>query len=190
MRLIDFINTNNQLSDTEKELIVNNVETRTMANKEYFVKSGTRSSEIGFITSGIFRYFFYDGDGNEVTSHFMAEDELVGSITSFFEFTPSAGSIQAVTDCELIIINRNIWDLFCREIPQWETTIQKKINEVILRKANFQRSLINSDAKNAYLNFMHTFPSLAQRVPLNHIASYLGITPFSLSRIRKAIASL
>lgn len=76
------------------------------------------------IISGVFRYFFFDIQGNEITAHFMVENEFVGNATIFFEFLPSSGSIQAETDCEIILIERESWDLFSKEIPQWDNTIQ------------------------------------------------------------------
>ena len=190
MELIELLKKHHAFSFEEINLIQQSVEVRSFKAKEYFVQSGKRSNEIGFVTSGLFRYFFYDAEGEEITAHFMAENEFVGNVTSFFEFSPSAGSIQAETDCEAIIINREAWNLFCLEIGHWEPTVQKIVNEVLIRKTNFQRSLINIDAQSAYLKFLNSYPTIAQRAALNHIASYLGMTPFSLSRIRKAIASL
>lgn len=190
MNLIEFFNTYQKLTETETDLLNKNTVYKQLKAKDYFLKSGKRSNEIGFIISGVFRYFFYDNEGNEITSFFMCENEFVGNVSSFFEYIPSSGNLQTVTDCEVIIISRSYWELFCKEIPHWESTFQKIINEVLIRKTNFQRSLINSDAQSSYLKFLNTYPTIAQRVPLNHIASFLGITPFSLSRIRKAIATL
>lgn len=190
MNLTDFIASYHELSDSERALMAENVSCKTIASKEFFVESGKRSNEIGFIEAGVFRYFFYDAEGREITSHFMADNELVGNVQSFFEYAPSSGSIQALTECRLTLIDREAWDLFTQEIPHWEATIQKIINEVLMRKTRFQRSLINADAQKAYLNFLATYPAVARCAPLNHIASFLGITPFSLSRIRKTMAAL
>lgn len=190
MNLTEFINSHTKLTEAETNLLNKNIVYKKLKAKEYFLKSGERSNEIGFIVSGVFRYFFYDNEGNEITSFFMSENEFVGNVSSFFEYIPSSGNLQTVTDCEVFIISRSSWELFCKEIQHWESTFQKIINEVLIRKTNFQRSLINSDAQSSYLKFLNTYPTIAQRVPLNHIASFLGITPFSLSRIRKAIATL
>lgn len=119
----------------------------------------------------------------------MSENEFVGNVSSFFEHSPSEGTVSTVTPCEIIIISRKSWELFCNKIPNWETTFQEIINKVLIKKTNFQRSLINSDAKTSYLNFLNSFPNIAQRTPLIYIASFLGIIPFSLSRIRKAISA-
>ncbi|MBN7813339.1 Crp/Fnr family transcriptional regulator [Algoriphagus sp. H41] len=188
-KLTGFLKKRHDFSPGDISLIHRYVEVRRYGSKEFFVNSGQRCTEVGFTISGVFRYFFYDAQGNEVTAHFMAENEFVGNVTSFFEFSPSAGSIQAEVDCEVIVISRGAWDIFCKEIPQWESTIQKVVNDVLLRKTTFQRNLINVDAQSAYLNFLNVYPTIAQRVALNHIASYLGMTPFSLSRIRKALAT-
>ncbi|MCL5244295.1 hypothetical protein M4I21_00635 [Cellulophaga sp. 20_2_10] len=118
----------------------------------------------------------------------MKEKDFVTNITSFFEFSVSSGSIQAETDCTVIEFSRASWDLFCTTIPEWESSFQKIVNDTLVAKINFQRSLISLDAKESYLKFLKTHPTVLQRVPLNHIASFLGITPFSLSRVRKSIS--
>ncbi len=190
MNLTDLFSSYYKLSDEEITLITQNISKRTYKVNETFIKSGERCNEIGFINTGVFRYYFFDGDGNEVTSFFMSENEFVGNVSSFFEYIPSSGTIEAITESEIIIISRKSWELFCEKIPSWENTFQKILNEVLINKTNFQRSLINSDAKNSYLKFLNTYPNISKRTPLIYIASFLGITPFSLSRIRKAISSL
>lgn len=189
MTLTEFLASYHPFTEAEKVLINENTSHKSVANKAFFVESGHRSNEVGFIETGVFRYFFYDAEGREITSHFMADNEMVGNVQSFFEYAPSSGSIQALTDCCVTVIGRDAWELFSKEIPHWDSTIQKIIHEVLVHKTRFQRSLINADAQSAYLKFLEAFPRVAQRAPLNHIASYLGITPFSLSRIRKAITS-
>lgn len=190
MQLQNLFSSYYKLSEEEIELIAKNISLRQFKSNEMFLKAGIRSNEIGLVTSGVFRYYFFDNEANEITSFFMSENEFVGNVSSFFEHIPSSGTIEAITECEIIIIPRKSWELFCAEIPHWENTFQKIINEVLIKKTNFQRSLINSDAKASYLKFLNTFPNISNRVPLIYIASFLGITPFSLSRIRKVIATL
>ncbi|MCR1027075.1 Crp/Fnr family transcriptional regulator [Cellulophaga baltica] len=190
MQLQNLFSSYHKLSEDEIELIAKNINLRQFKPNETFLKSGIRSNEIGFVNSGVFRYYSFDKKGNEVTSFFMSENEFVGNVSSFFEYIPSTGTIEAITECEIVVISRKSWELFCAEIPHWENTFQKIINDVLIKKTDFQRSLINSDAKSSYLKFLNTFPNISKRTPLIYIASFLGITPFSLSRIRKAIASL
>ncbi|WP_109830155.1 Crp/Fnr family transcriptional regulator [Reichenbachiella versicolor] len=190
MQLQNLFNSYHKLSKNDIELITQNTSLRKYKPSEMFLKTGIRSNEIGFVTSGIFRYYFYDNEANEITSFFMAENEFVGNVSSFFEHIPSSGTIEAITECEIIVVPRKSWELFCVEIPHWENTFQKIINEVLIKKTNFQRSLINSDTKASYLKFLNTYPNISKRTPLIYIASFLGITPFSLSRVRKAISTI
>jgi len=185
--LIQHLNNYIKLSKENTELIINNTEVKNYKASEFFIESGDKCDQIAFLINGVFRFCFIDNKGNEVTSYFMKENDFVCNITSFFEFSMSSGSIQAETYCSVVQFSRASWDLFCNTIPEWENSFQKIVNETLLTKINFQRSLLNLDAKDSYLKFLKTYPSILQRVPLNHIASFLGITPFSLSRIRKSI---
>jgi len=188
--VIKFLNKYKNLSKAEEDIIVQQTDIAEYSAKDYFLESGKRSNEIGFIKSGIFRYYFFNSKGEEITAHFMKENEFVGNVTSFFEYSLSAGSIEAITDCEIIRFSRNNWKTCQEKVEGWDTIIQMIINETLVKKTNFQRSLINESATDSYLKFLNYYPQIAQRVPLQYIASYLGITPFSLSRIRKSISSL
>ncbi len=179
-----------KLSDENVDLIIANTEEKCYRATDFFISSGERCSKMAFLIEGVFRFWFFDTNGNELTSHFMKEQDFVTNIASFFEYSVSSGSIQAETDCSVVELSRASWDMFCKRIPDWESSFQKIANETLIAKVSFQRGLINLDAKAAYLEFLKTYPTILQRVPLNHIASFLGITPFSLSRIRKSITSI
>lgn len=187
--LIQHLNNYIKLSEEDKELIINHTVEKHYKVSDFFIESGEISTRMAFLINGVFRFYFVDNKGNEVTSHFMKENDFVCNITSFFEFSVSSGSIQAETNCSVVEFSRASWDLFCDTIPEWETSFQKIVNETLITKVNFQRSLLNLNAKDSYLKFLKTSPTVLQRVPLNHIASFLGITPYSLSRIRKSISS-
>jgi CRP/FNR family transcriptional regulator, anaerobic regulatory protein len=140
------------------------------------------------VLDGIFRYFFIDENGNEVVSDFMCENTFVTNIHSFIELSPSFGIIEAETSCRVIMINRAAWDLIMAKVPNWNSFFMKMTSKGILEKASFGRKILNQDAKTSYLYFLKKFPTAVNQVPVKHIASFLGITPFSLSRIRKQIA--
>ena len=119
----------------------------------------------------------------------MSENQFVTNITSFNEYTFSSGTIAAETDCLVLIIDRKCWELFAEQIENWNSIISKITSKTLLEKTNFQRQLINQDAKASYLSLLEQNPSIINRVPQTHIASFLGITKFSLSRIRNQIAN-
>lgn len=185
--LIEYLKKFGSLSNNDVSLISKHAIVKDFKIGDIFVEAGKNVNQVGFILSGVFRYFFYDKQGNEITSLFISENEFVTNINSFYEYIPSSGTIVAETNCSAIIISRETWELFSKEIPNWNIIIQKITNKYLLEKTNFQRKLISQDAKTSYLDFLEQYPTITQRVPLIHIASFLGITKFSLSRIRKQI---
>jgi CRP-like cAMP-binding protein len=185
--LIDYLNKFGYLSNIDISLISEHTVVKDFKMGESFVDAGKNVNQVGFILSGVFRYFFYDKEGNEITSLFMLENDFVTNISSFNEYIASSGTIIAETDCSVIIISRKLWELYSEKIPNWNSIMQAVTNKTLLAKTNFQRKLLSQDAKTSYLDFLEKYPSIIQRVPLIHIASFLGITKFSLSRIRKQI---
>lgn len=185
--LIDHLKKFGDLSNTDISLIFEHTVVKDFKMGESFVDAGKNVNQVGFILSGVFRYFFYDKEGNEITSLFMLENDFVTNINSFNEYIPSSGTIIAETDCSVIIISRKLWELYSENIPNWNSIMQAVTNKTLLAKTNFQRKLLSQDAKTSYLDFLEKYPTIIQRVPLIHIASFLGITKFSLSRIRKQI---
>ena len=185
--LVGYLQIFGDLSNNDISLISEHSVFKDFKMGDIFVEAGKNVDKVGFVLSGVFRYFFYDKEGNEITSLFMAENEFVTNINSFNEYIPSSGTIIAETDCTAIIISREIWELYAEKILNWNSIIQAVTNKTLLSKTNFQRKLISQDAKTSYLDFIDKYPTIIQRVPLIHIASFLGITKFSLSRIRKQI---
>jgi CRP-like cAMP-binding protein len=176
-----------KLSEKDSNLIANNTSLVSFKAGEIFVEAGKKVNKVGFILSGVFRYFFYDKEGNEITSLFMSENDFVTNVNSFYEYISSSGTIVAETECVIILISRENWELFSKEIPNWNSILQTITNKALLTKTNFQRKLISQDATTSYLDFLKQYPTIIQRVSLIHVASFLGITKFSLSRIRKQI---
>lgn len=185
--LIDHLKKFGYLSNIDISLIFEHTVVKDFKMGESFVDAGKNVNQVGFILSGVFRYFFYDKEGDEITSLFMIENDFVTNINSFNEYIPSSGTIIAETDCSVIIISRKLWELYYENIPNWNSIMQAVTNKTLLAKTNFQRKLLSQDAKTSYLYFLEKYPTIIQRVPLIHIASFLGITKFSLSRIRKQI---
>lgn len=185
--LIDHLKKFGYLSKKDISLISEHTVVKGFKMGESFVDAGKNVNQVGFILSGVFRYFFYDKEGNEITSLFMLENDFVTNISSFNEYIPSSGTIIAETECSVIIISRKLWELYFEKIPNWNSIMQAVTNKTLLAKTNFQRKLLSQDAKTSYLDFLEKYPSIIQRVPLIHVASFLGITKFSLSRIRKQI---
>lgn len=102
------------------------------------------------------------------------------------EYIPSE-YLQAVTDCKLVVFSKKNWKEISETIVGWEVIVQKIMAKHHREKLERRSELVSQDATTRYLDFIEKFPTLANRVPLSFIASYLGITQSSLSRIRKNI---
>lgn len=189
-KFIKYLSQFRKFERSEELLIAEKLKLVQYKRKDLYLKTGEKNDQLGFITKGVFRYFFYNDKGEEITAHFMSREDLVGNVNCFFEYSISAGTIEALTECEVVQISKENWDECKDSIEDWEVIFQKIINSVLIKKTNFQRSLLNTTATESYLIFLNFYPSLSNKVPLQYVASYLGMTPYSLSRVRRTISTI
>ncbi len=150
---------------------------------DLFLKIGKPCIEIGMLKKGIMRGFVYDNDGNEITTHFYQEDDMI--IGSYIPKTNTAMTVEALEDCEISVADYS-------EVMA-NVNKDQKITEIItnqFQKLNHQLqarlvSLLNLNSLEKYELFLKEYPSLINRIPHYYIANYLGITPTQLSRARK-----
>ena len=154
----------------------------------YFQEAGKIPREVAFLTEGITRICYYNNKGDEITKYFIDENNLIVDINSYNRNIPSSGYIQAITDCKFIVFSREAMKELSMTILIWDDIINKIINKALLEKVNKISPMLAEDATERYQNFFTQFPTLANRIPLSYLASYLGITQSSLSRIRKNIS--
>jgi len=179
--LLQFGNLNKQ----QIELITNKATEMKLAKDEYFTEAGKIFNQVAFILEGILRICYYNNKGEEITKYFSDENHLLANPYNIHE--PMTEYIQAVTDCKLLVFSRKDWDELSNTIVGWDSMVNKIFQKALMEKMDRRSSLVSEDATTRYLAFLENFPTLANRVPLSYIASYLGITPSSLSRIRKNI---
>jgi len=156
---------------------------------DYLLQIGEVAKELCFITSGIFRVYYVAPNGNEVTYMFIKENDLFTETTSFYKESPSICGIIAEVDTEVILFPKSAWQELGGLIKDWHFAMKRLSQDQLMRKLRFQRLLIDQDATTAYMILLDKEPTIALRVPAHHLASYMGITKHSLSRIRKKIAS-
>jgi len=122
-----------------------------------------------------------------VTRYFIDEDNFVVVLNGFDNTIPSSEYVQAVTECKLLVFSKKSWEDLSRTILGWDAIVAKITSKGLLQKIERISPLIAEDATTRYLTFLERYPGIANRVALVFIASYLGITPSSLSRIRRNI---
>jgi CRP-like cAMP-binding protein len=172
-------------NEKQLALIHSKLSQRSLQKNEYFSEAGKVAREMAFVAEGILRACFYNNKGEEITQHFIPENNFVADLDSFFHRVYSNGYMQAVTDCELIVLSIDDFEELSATILNWELIFQKIATKVLLDKTNNLKYMMADDAQTKYERFLEHFPNLANRVPLVQIASFLGITPSSLSRIRR-----
>lgn len=181
---IEYILQFGNLNQQQIDFISKKAKESAFQKDEYFVEAGKVLKQVGFIVEGIFRICYYNNKGEEITRYFVDENHL---LFSPYENEPFTEYVQAATDCKLIVFSNRDWKEISNTIVGWESILQKIIQKALVEKLDRRSPLVAQDATTRYLMFMEKFPSIANRVPLSYIASYLGITQQSLSRIRRNI---
>ncbi|AEE49642.1 Crp/Fnr family transcriptional regulator [Haliscomenobacter hydrossis] len=144
---------------------------------------GHTCKTIYFVQKGIARIFYYK-DGIDITECFAAENHIIARVESLFTQRPSQKGIQIIEASEIIAINATKLFALYDQYPSIERLFRKIFEQGYVETVNRLESLQFYSAEERYLNLLHEMPNLLQRVPLKYIASYLGITQVSLSRIR------
>ena len=172
------------IDDEAIDTILSVFEPIEVAKGEFLLKSGKDCRQMTFIESGYMRMYNLV-DGKEITFWMGSEGKFITSLSSFIFETNNMWSIQAVTDCNLYVISRENHFKLCKNEPKWLEfdNILLAHSFALLEKKMF--SQLHTTAKQRFLNLLHEEPDLFKHVPLQYIASMLGITPESLSRLRK-----
>ncbi|MEL6717153.1 MAG: Crp/Fnr family transcriptional regulator [Bacteroidota bacterium] len=176
-----------RFTETEKQLIKANCRWTKVAKGNYFLEEGRYCKRIGFVIKGILRIYHYDAEGKDITKYFIAREQIATNLKSYTEGTVSDTYIQAEIDSELLVISKESMANLSAQIVGWDKVIHDIIESKLLEKVTLKTNMISQDATAKYLNFLKTHPNIINHVPLSHVASYLGITQFSLSRIRRNV---
>ncbi|QES88968.1 Crp/Fnr family transcriptional regulator [Rhizosphaericola mali] len=184
--LIEYILQFGNLNQQQIELINKSVVVKELRKDEYFSEAGKIPRQVGFIIEGVVRGCYYSNKGVEITRCFITENNLVVDYPNFELNSPSSEYIQAITDCKLVIFTKQNWEELSHTIVGWDNIKNKMVQKCLYQKSR-KSPVISQDATTRYAEFLENYPTLANRIALSHIASYLGVTQQSLSRIRKNI---
>lgn len=174
------------LNPQQIALIESKMRELKLPKDHYFSEAGRIPAQVGFVVEGVMRGCYYNNQGDEITRCFIPENNLVVDYFNFEAHTASAEYLQADTDCKLFVFSKKDWEELSQTIVGWDNMKNKMVQKCLFMKSR-KGPVISQDATTRYLEFMENYPSLVNRVSLAHIASYLGVTQQSLSRIRKNI---
>lgn len=186
-KVINYLLQYGQLNSHQIELISSKAKELHLNKDDYFSEAGKIAKQVGFVLDGVMRVCYYDNQGVEITKYFIEENHFVVDLDSFDNLIPSSEYVQAVSDCTLVTFDKKEWQEIYDTIVGWEAIINKIVKKSLMLKIDRRSPLVSEDATTRYLSFMEKYPHLINRIPLSYLASYLGITQSSLSRIRKNI---
>ena len=176
-----------QLDQRDKDIIARLFREVKLAKGEYFLREGEICQQLGFVTEGILRYYI-DKEGEERTYNFAQENQFVCNYESLIRQSPSPKHIQAIEPVRLLVISSADLPDFYQEVTEghkfgrlhMEATYAETVRQLVAQ--------YTETSEERYLKFLTNHPDLQQRIPQYYIASYVGVKPPSLSRIRKRLS--
>lgn len=184
---IEYILQFGDLNKQQIDLIISKSKIVELQKNAYLSEAGKIPRYVGFVLEGVFRFCYYNNKGEEITHYFIYENSFVADYQRFEAQAVASEYVQAVTDCKLLVFSKKAWDEISNTILNWDVISAKIEKKCLIDSIEKRSPLVSEDATTRYLSFIEKFPNLVNRIPLSFVASYLGVTQQSLSRIRKNI---
>jgi len=176
-----------ELTDKEWSELSNFIYAVKLKKKEYFIRPGDEVLKLAFIVKGILRTFFITKDAVEYTTSFCTENEMAVNYGISAKDLPDEYFSQAVEDSILLVIDYANLLKLVEKNAKWNILKSRIIEYYYPLKVEREKSLLSNSAEERYLNFLEQYSEILEKIPQYQIASYLGITPIALSRIRKKL---
>jgi CRP-like cAMP-binding protein len=177
-----------QLTPEETQRFIDVLKPRTLRKRQYLVQAGDVFRYECFVNKGSLRTYHIDNNGQEHIVMFAFEDWWTGDMYSFLSGQPALYHVEAMEDAELLTIEKSQLEQLYIEIPKFERFFRILLQNAYIAAQRRISENMSLTAEERYLNFQQRYPHFEQRLTLKQIASYLGITPESLSRIRRQLA--
>jgi CRP-like cAMP-binding protein len=177
--------TGEELPDDEREAIIDAFDHKFIRKKHYFLQEGDVCRQIGFIVKGSARMFSVDERGHEHILHFGLECWWISDPESLLHLTPSSYNIEMLEDSELLVVPARKTFELRKKSGCFDRTVKVLDQSATIAMQKRIHSAICMSAEERYFNLLASYPQFFDRFPMNMIASYLGVSPETLSRIRK-----
>lgn len=188
-RLIEHFESYLPLNAAERQLVEARATLRKIKRRQMILQEGFVCKHYAFVVEGCFRMYGVDNKGTEHNIQFAAENDWIADIGSFHSGKPSQLFIEAIEPSVILQIGKEDLYFLYRSIPKLDRIFKVIIENKYVELQNRVLQNISSTAQQRYLNFLEQYPTLSQRLPNTQIASYLGITPEFLSKIRKDLTA-
>ncbi|WDF56581.1 Crp/Fnr family transcriptional regulator [Mucilaginibacter sp. KACC 22063] len=184
----NYINSKALFTPEESEKIKSVSFAKKLRKKQYLLQEGDIWKYDAFVAKGCLRTYSVDDKGSEHVINFAIENWWTGDRESLMSGQPSRFNIDAVEDSELILFTHNNFEQLCEEIPSFNNMVNTILQRSFVTGQSRIHAALSYTAEEKYLNFLNKYPGFAIRIPQSMIASYLGMTPETLSRIRGVVA--
>ncbi len=187
---VNYIKTLVELPVDQERKLLKIISKRKIKENDNFIVAGQHPKTIAFVCKGLFRYYYSGDQGEEFTKAFFTENSVLISYSAIIQNRGSYFTAQAIEDSEIEVVNYDrLLDLFS-EWEGWNKFLVVMLQKVFFVKEERERQFLLFDAEKRYRSFLEQFPNLDKRISQHLIASYLRITPESLSRLRRKMGFL
>ncbi len=186
-KLINYFLKITSLTPEETAVLTESMIVKKVAKGSYLVKEGQFNTDTFFVLDGLVRQYKLI-DGNDITTNFYTEEQWIMSLENFEKETPSDYFLTCVEDTTVVIGNEQKAQELFKQFPRFETTSRQIMETVFFEQQKLMASYITDKPEQRYLKLLESRPDIFQRVPQYDIATYIGVKPESLSRIRKKLS--
>lgn len=177
------------LNEEEKEICRGLFIPKKLRKRQYILQQDDICKNLVFVENGILRSYSLDERGNEHIIQFALEGWWISDIYSFLTGETSTYNIDAIEDSELLLITNSALEQLYVQVPKFERYFRLLTQSNMIAMQKRLTCTLSSSAEEKYLQLLNSYPNIVSRVPQHMIASYLGLTPETLSRVRKKIVS-
>ncbi|MEQ8243551.1 Crp/Fnr family transcriptional regulator [Fulvivirga sp.] len=183
-----YLTSNLNIGEEQITSIVENCTTKKVKKDQFLMREGEVCKYGFFVEKGLLRQYSIDKKGKEHIISFAPESWFISDRESVYFNQPSAYFIQALEDSQVTMIDESFIQLLSRKLPEFTEFNNRLLHNHIRHLQNRINLLLSATAEDRYLQFITMYPDILLRVPQTMVASYLGITPESLSRVRRELA--
>lgn len=176
------------LNEQEEEHIKSYLTPKKIRKKQYLLQEGDICKSLAFVEKGMLREYLVDDAGEHIIQ-FAIEGWTIADLLSFLTSEPATYNIDAIEDSELVIISKSAHEELLLKEPKYETYMRLLMTNAYVALQKRLTSFISSPVEDQYTSFTRMYPNIVQRVPQHMIASYMGLTPETLSRVRKKLTN-
>jgi CRP-like cAMP-binding protein len=177
------------LTPEEEAFIKQYLTPKKLRKKQYFLQEGDVCKHTAFVEKGALRAYVLDEEGKEHITAFALEGWSIGDIPSFQKGDPATLNIDALEDCELVLISKAAHEELLQKMPKYETHMRITITNAYIALQKRMTNMISLPLEERYKAFIQMHQNIFQRVPQHMIASFMGLSPETLSRVRSRISS-